>query len=200
MYTDEFFELYKRYEMHVHKKERDKSQLERFLCNSPLYDPFKEPEKANAPSVFNSKDIDKKYHTFKDEGVYPDALGTYHFYHRIDGKLISVGVVDITKRFFNSAYFIYDPEYMFLSMGVVGAIREIEYCNFIKKNYNPDLVFYQLGEMVSCCPKVNYKLNYQPGMIICPRTKKDLMWDDVKDATKVFEGLSSTEKAALPFV
>ena len=43
MYTDEFFELYKRYEMHVHKKERDKSQLERFLCNSPLYDALKEP-------------------------------------------------------------------------------------------------------------------------------------------------------------
>ena len=37
-------------------------------------------------------------------------------------------------------------------------------------------------------------------MIICPRTKKDLMWDDVKDAVKVFEGLSSKEKKALPYV
>ena len=86
--------------------------------------------------------IDKTYHDFKDEGVYPYAFGTYHFYHRIDGKLVAVGVVDITSRFFNSAYFIYDPDFMFLSLGVVGAIRELEYCNFIRKNYNPNLTFY----------------------------------------------------------
>lgn len=46
VFTDEFFELYKRYEKHVHKKDRDKAQLERFLCNSPLYDSETEPIKA----------------------------------------------------------------------------------------------------------------------------------------------------------
>ena len=184
----------------MHKKDRDKNQLKRFLCNSPLYDPEKEPAKRDAPSLWNSKAIDDTFHTFKDEGVYPEAYGTYHFYHRIDGKLVAVGVIDITKTFFNSAYFIYDPEYMFLSLGVVGAIRELEYCRLIRKKFNPNLWYYQLGEMVINAPKVNYKLNYGPGTVICPRTKRDLLWDDVKDIAKTFIGLSSSEKAALPYL
>ena len=116
--------------------------MKRFLCNSPLYDSEKEPLKRDSPSLWNSKSIDDTFHTFKDEGIYPEALGTYHFYHRIDGVLVAVGVIDITNTFFNSAYFIYDPAYMFLSLGVVGAIRELEYCRMIRKKYNNKLWFY----------------------------------------------------------
>ena len=54
--------------------------------------------------------------------------------------------------------------------------------------------------MVINAPKVNYKLNYAPGTIICPRTKQDLLWDDVKDIAKTFLGLSSEEKAELPYL
>lgn len=39
VFTEELYQLYKRYEMHVHKKDRPPEQLKRFLCNSPLYDP-----------------------------------------------------------------------------------------------------------------------------------------------------------------
>jgi arginyl-tRNA--protein-N-Asp/Glu arginylyltransferase len=58
MYTEEFFEIYKRYEMHVHGKEREPEQVKRFLCNSPVYDPVKEPEFANTPSALTSLDLD----------------------------------------------------------------------------------------------------------------------------------------------
>ena len=121
-------------------------------------------------------------------------------YHRIDGKLVAFSVNDITTRFFNSAYFVYDPEYKFLNLGVVGAIRELEYMRMIIKNFNPDLTFYQLGEMVPCCPKVNYKLNYQPGIVICPRTKVDLWWNEIKETTKVYEQLPIEEKKQLPYL
>lgn len=53
-------------------------------------------------------------------------------YHRIDGKLVAVGLIDITNTILNSAYFIYDPDYSFLTLGVVGAIRELEYMRLIK--------------------------------------------------------------------
>ena len=79
-------------------------------------------------------------------------------YHRIDGKLIACGVVDITKQVMNSAYFVYDPDYSFLNLGIVGAIIEIEYMRMIKMKYNPHMKFYHLGELVITCPKVNYKL------------------------------------------
>jgi arginyl-tRNA--protein-N-Asp/Glu arginylyltransferase len=107
-----------------------------------LYDPATEPEKAQAPSFYSSNKIDKKWHQYKDEGHYPTSLGTYHFNHRIDGKLVAVGVIDITKSYFNSAYFLYDPDYMFLNLGVMGAIREIEFIRMVRIKHNPDLIWY----------------------------------------------------------
>ena len=54
--------------------------------------------------------------------------------------------------------------------------------------------------MVPCCPKVNYKLNYQPGIVICPRTKVDLWWSEIKETTKVYEQLPIEEKKQLPYL
>ena len=186
--------------MHVHKKDRPKDQLDRFLCNSPLYDPSNEPRKAGASSLVNSNQIDKIFHEFKDEGHYPFSKGSYHFYHRIDGKLVAVGDIDICDKYFNSAYFIYDPDYMFLNLGVMGAIREIEFCRMIRKKHNPNLIWYQLGEMVSDCPKVNYKCNYQPGIVLCPRTKDPLPYTDCKDMINIYKGMPMEEKVQMPFL
>jgi arginyl-tRNA---protein transferase len=63
-------------------------------------------------------------------------------YHRIDGKLVGCGVLDILHTFVNSAYFLYDPEYSFLNLGVVGAIRELEFMRMAKKKFNPHLKYY----------------------------------------------------------
>lgn len=46
-------------------------------------------------------------------------------YHKIDGKLIAIGLIDISTTILNSAYFIYDPDFSFLNMGNVGALIEI---------------------------------------------------------------------------
>ena len=35
--------------------------------------------------------------------------------------------------------------------------------------------------MVPTCDKVNYKLNYQPGYILCPRTKATVPYEKVKE-------------------
>ena len=42
---------------------------------------------------FKTTNVDKFMHTWEDEGVYPNALGTYHMYHRIDGRLVAIGVI-----------------------------------------------------------------------------------------------------------
>ena len=94
---------------------------------------------------------------------------------------MALGNVDITKTCLNSQYFVYHPDFAFLSLGVLGAIHEIEFMKMIQKKYNPSFNIYHLGDMVLNCPKVNYKLNYKPGILICPRTKQDVKYDDVKD-------------------
>lgn len=96
MFTEELFELYKRYELAVHKKERTKSEFKRYFCGSPVFDPEVEPHKANSPMLLKGKFVDRLHNVYKDEGVYPLSLGTYFMYHRIDGKLVAFGVFDIT--------------------------------------------------------------------------------------------------------
>ncbi len=54
--------------------------------------------------------------------------------------------------------------------------------------------------MVLTCPKVNYKLNYKPGFVLCPRTKTVVAVDAVMDQMKMIASLSIEEKRALPYV
>lgn len=94
--------MYVRYEKAVHKKDRDRSQMTRFVCSSPVYDPENERDAAlknrGAPYTFDKVDDPK---VFQDEGVYP-GRGSFHYYHRIDGKLVAMGVNDITKSCLNA--------------------------------------------------------------------------------------------------
>lgn len=98
------------------------------MCDNPVYDPANE-EYANHPCEPEMIGIDSHIQ-FKNEGVFP-GYGGFHMYHRIDGKLVAVGLLDICPTTINSAYFIYDPDYRFLNMGVVGALIEMEYIRFV---------------------------------------------------------------------
>lgn len=79
-------------------------------------------------------------------------------YHRLDGKLVAVGVLDILNEHLNSGYFIYDPDFKFLNLGVIGALREIEYAKRMRRLNKTKFEWYVLGDLVPTCPKVNYKL------------------------------------------
>ena len=122
-------------------------------------------------------------------------------YHRIDGKLAAVSVIDILPTLLVSDYCIYDPDLNFLSLGVITALRELEYIRLLKRDYLPNLKYYQLGEMVVNCPKVNYKMNYKPGLIICPRTKRLIPLDEqCLDMIKMIANLPIAEKKNLPYI
>lgn len=102
LFTEELFELYNKYEIAVHKKERDRDQLKRFFCSSPVYDPnnYEDVHILTKPAPYSYETIDEG-REFKEEPPYPGP-GSYHFYHRIDGKLVAVGNIDITKTILNS--------------------------------------------------------------------------------------------------
>lgn len=179
VYSDEVFELYCKYQKTIHNDTDEiltKEKMARHLCNSPLYDENVEEETRGKVSAPNDRfDIDKGRSATEDHGVYLKKKGTYFMCHRLDGKLVAVGSLDICKEYVDSAYFIYDPDYKFLNLGIIGALREIEYMRMTGKRW------YVLGDMIVNCPKVNYKLQYKPGYVPCPRTKKHVRYDDVKD-------------------
>jgi len=49
---------------------------------------------------------------------------------------VAVGVNDMTNSVMNAQYFIYDPDYSFLCLGVLGAIHEIEFMKMYKRRFN----------------------------------------------------------------
>mgnify|MGYP000912354872 CR=1 FL=1 len=132
--------------------------------------------------------------------MYPRALGSYFLLHRLDGKLVGCSVLTIANKYLESGYFMYDTDYKFLNLGVMGAIRELEYLRLIREQFNPEIAYYQLGTTVPHCPKVNYKMNYKPGTVLCPRTKVSLPWSEVKQKVAIVQSLSIRQKLEPPHV
>ena len=59
----------------------------------------------------------------------------------------------------------------------------------VRKKHNPNLLWYQLGELSVNCPKVNYKLNYKPGTLICPRTNQLVPFEQAKEKVRHYSRL-----------
>lgn len=85
--------------------------------------------------------VDETFREFKDEGIFP-GFGTFHMYHRIDGKLVAVSVIDILTETLVSCYCLYDPEMSFLCLGVVTAVREFEYFRLLRQHFVPTLKYH----------------------------------------------------------
>lgn len=66
VFTEELYGVYEKYEKAVHKKDRDRDQLRRFVCSSPVYDPFNEAEEkiVKRPAPYNYETVDE-YREYK---------------------------------------------------------------------------------------------------------------------------------------
>ncbi|KAM4851472.1 arginyl-tRNA--protein transferase 1 isoform 5-T5 [Thomomys bottae] len=143
----ESYQVYKRYQMVIHKDPPDKptvSQFTRFLCSSPL-------EAENPPNG-------------------PECgYGSFHQQYWLDGKIIAVGVIDILPHCVSSVYLYYDPDYSFLSLGVYSALREIAFARQLHDQAS-QLCYYYMGFYIHSCAKMKYKGQYRPSDLLCPET------------------------------
>ena len=153
-FSDESFALYVKYCKLIHNKDKEeKSGYKRFLCEQAL-----------------------EYNTIVN-GDKILQLGCYHMNYYLDGKLVAVGVIDIFPECLSSVYFFYDPEYKYLSFGIWGSVKEIEYVQNLKK-YFPNFKYYYLGYYVQTCQKMVYKGEYEPSELLCPITYTWVKVDD----------------------
>ncbi|XP_027315862.3 arginyl-tRNA--protein transferase 1 isoform X5 [Anas platyrhynchos] len=157
----ESYQVYKRYQMVIHKDPPDKptiNQFTRFLCDSPL-------EAENPPNG-------------------PECgYGSFHQQYWLDGKIIAVGVIDILPYCVSSVYLYYDPDYSFLSLGVYSALREIAFTRKLHEKA-PDLCFYYMGFYIHSCPKMRYKGQYRPSDLLCPET---YVWTPIEQCLPLLE-------------
>jgi len=153
-FDKESFGMYQRYCKDIHEKQKeDEDGYTNFLCMQGL-------------------EVDRM-----ESGGKVLQLGCYHMKYYIDGKLIAIGVVDLTPKCLSSVYFFYEPEYKYLSLGVVGAVKEIEYIQDMQK-YFPEFKYYYLGYYIQDCQKMVYKGEYEPAELLCPHTYNWVIMDE----------------------
>ena len=168
IFTTESFDLYKTYQEVVHQeKEKMPSSYKNFLCMSPLYDLNNIEEASDYTKIRENLDKQRK---FLNQGFFPKYRGSYHMYHRIDSKLVAVGVIDITNTVVSSVYFFYDPSLKFINLGMIGALKEIEYIKMVQSKFDKELKYYYMGYYIQDCQKMVYKGTYEPSELLCPIT------------------------------
>jgi arginyl-tRNA--protein-N-Asp/Glu arginylyltransferase len=97
------------------------------------------------------------------EFLYVSPVSTLEFCYRDgSGKLLAVGLCDISPQSLSSVYFYFDPRESNRSLGTFGALVEIE---FARKREIP---YYYLGYWVSGCDAMKYKANFGPYEILHP--------------------------------
>lgn len=141
--TEEKFQLYKDYQIHVHHDEPEevtKKGFERFLCKSPI-----------------------ARETVKKDGE-EQRLGSYHQCYRLDGRLIAIGVLDLLPHAVSGVYFIYHQDFEKWSFGKLSAMREAALA--LEGGYE----FYYMGYYIHDCVKMRYKGDYKPQYVLDPET------------------------------
>jgi arginyl-tRNA--protein-N-Asp/Glu arginylyltransferase len=74
----------------------------------------------------------------------------------LDDKLVAVGFLGLSIEATSSVYFIYDPDFEKRSLGIFGALKEIEYTKEAHKKY------YYLGYFIEENQSMNYKNQFNP--------------------------------------
>jgi len=139
-FTQEKFELYKKYQTEVHgdrAEEVTTKSFERFLCTNP----------------FRSDDTVAK-----------------HACWLVDDKMIAFSVIDILPCGISSVYLVWDTNYAKHGLGRLASLREIAWIQEWKDTLKFSLQFnwYYLGFYIHSCPKMAYKGEYSPSFLLDP--------------------------------
>ncbi|XP_037587298.1 arginyl-tRNA--protein transferase 1 isoform X4 [Cebus imitator] len=186
----ESYQVYKRYQMVIHKNSPDtptESQVRlvpvsfedpefksSFSQSFSLYVKYQVAIHQDPPDECGKTEFTRFLCTSPLEAETPPngpdcGYGSFHQQYWLDGKIIAVGVIDILPNCVSSVYLYYDPDYSFLSLGVYSALREIAFTRQLHEKTS-QLSYYYMGFYIHSCPKMKYKGQYRPSDLLCPET------------------------------
>ena len=87
-------------------------------------------------------------------------LGSYHHTYRLDGRLIAMGVLDLLPHALSAVYFLYHPDFEPWSLGKLSALREVVLARELRRPW------YYMGYYIPSCPKMRYKAEYRPQLVL----------------------------------
>ncbi|QOV87719.1 arginyltransferase [Humisphaera borealis] len=95
--------------------------------------------------------------------LYESPVDTVEYQYRDQGgRLIGVGICDLSPQSLSSVYFYHDPDESHRSLGTFSALREIGDC------IDRGIPYYYLGYWVDQCTTMDYKSSYKPHQILHP--------------------------------
>lgn len=97
------------------------------------------------------------YHESFVDGSFPFAR---EFQYRLHGKLVGLGIVDMTGNVMSSIYFIHDPSIRKLSPGTMSILHEVEE----GRRTGHSLLY--MGYYVRDCGSMNYKNRFVPHQLL----------------------------------
>ncbi|XP_033036642.1 arginyl-tRNA--protein transferase 1 isoform X11 [Trachypithecus francoisi] len=186
----ESYQVYKRYQMVIHKNSPDtptESQVRlvpasfedpefksSFSQSFSLYVKYQVAIHQDLPDECGKTEFTRFLCSSPLEAETPPngpdcGYGSFHQQYWLDGKIIAVGVIDILPNCVSSVYLYYDPDYSFLSLGVYSALREIAFTRQLHEKTS-QLSYYYMGFYIHSCPKMKYKGQYRPSDLLCPET------------------------------
>jgi leucyl-tRNA---protein transferase len=78
------------------------------------------------------------------------------------GKLLAVGICDVSSRALSSVYFYFDPAHSRRGLGTFGALHEIDFAREM------DIAHYYLGYWIKGCETMDYKALFRPCEVLQP--------------------------------
>ncbi|XP_071375734.1 arginyl-tRNA--protein transferase 1 isoform X1 [Centroberyx affinis] len=187
---DASYQVYKLYQMAIHKDPPDKpseSQVRlvpvsfedpQFMASyeqsAALYARYQMTVHGDAPSECNESEFrrflcDSPLEAESSPDGPEMGYGSFHQQYWLDGRIVAVGVIDILPTCVSSVYLYYHPDFASLSLGSYSALREIAFTRQLQKQ-SSKLSYYYLGFYIHSCPKMRYKGQYQPSDLLCPET------------------------------
>jgi len=167
--TDEKFELYKKYQVNVLEEPIENVTKERYIKGLAT------------TNLIDNKGIKLPNNLKEDtEHPFPRKYGTYNIIHRIDGKMIAVGVWDILPTSLSSVSLYYDPEYKLLELGTLTALKEIEYAKRFHDLIDNNFKYYTMGYYCKTARKLRYKGFFKPTELLDRYTMNYVYLKDVQ--------------------
>ena len=173
--NNERFEVYKKYQKNIHKDPDSKLNEQRYN-QSWGYNNLKDNIGIKLPQDLALKT--------KHPELYPKKYGCYNLIHRIDGKIVAVGIIDILPTTLSSVYLYYDTDYKFLDLGVLTAILEIEYARSFHNLIDNNFKYYTMGFYSENVQKLRYKGFYEPTQLLDRFTMNYVYLKDIQSILK----------------
>lgn len=144
-YTEEKFNLFKKYQTDVHNEapeEVTKKGFDRFLCANPF------------PDEYDANELENLNTWWQKDAIHTDITGAFHELYYLDNELVAISVIDILPNSISSVYFLWDPKCARLSLGTFSALKDIVLAHKLGKKH------YYLGYYIPTCPKMVYKRKF----------------------------------------